>query len=148
IVAVVGCLIGKFHREAEGEVVLGRHLPQLLEFFHPRDGLQRRPGIAKEGLFLQRAASVFEREDHRVPDHALAPSQVTASLAVIAVILTTPRLVVEGARICAGACVPMRMGPTASALSISLSSVIDRLALSRFGKSSRLASPLSRVSGM
>src|SRR5687767_3815409 len=70
----------------------------------------------------------------KLHDQAAAPSCVTDSLAVIAVMLTMPRLVVEGARMWAGARAPMSMGPTASALLVSLSSVIDKLALSRLGK--------------
>src|SRR6185437_14404793 len=75
------------------------------------------------------------------------PALSTASLAAMAAMLTMPRLVVEGVRIWAGARVPIRIGPTARALFISFSRVIERLAESRLGKTSRLASPLRIDSG-
>src|SRR5690606_26083984 len=122
---------------------------QLLEFLDARNFLQRELGIAHKHLFLQRAMGMVEREDDGMADHASdSASKDTASLAAIAAMLTMPRLVVDGARICAGERGPIRIGPTASPLVISLSSVIDRFADSRLGKISRLASPFNTVSGM
>src|SRR5690606_11131973 len=146
-VAVIGGMVRELHGEAEPAVVLRAHLPQLLELLDARNALERRLGIAQERLLLQRPFRVLQRDDDSVADHPPGPSKATASLAAIAATLTIPRLVVEGARMCAGARVPISIGPTASPLLTSLSSVLYRLALSRFGKSSRFASPLSSASG-
>ena len=68
---------------------------------------------------------------------ALCAASTTAS----AVMLTTPREVTDGVRMCAGLSVPSRIGPTCSASIMVLAMVSAMLAESRFGNTSRLASP-------
>ena len=48
------------------------------------------------------------------------PAQAWASTTATAVMLTMPRAVTDGVRICAGLAVPIRIGPTASASAIVL----------------------------
>src|SRR5690606_9307222 len=122
---------------------LGADLLQSLELLHAGNAREHQRVAQKGGLRIG-ARRVLERKDDSVPDHHSAP---TASLAAMAAMLTMPRLVTDGARMWAGARVPIRIGPTASALFISLSSVIERFAASRSGKIKRLASPFSTVSG-
>src|SRR5690606_28582728 len=136
VVRVVCGLVGELHRETKIVVVLLRHLPQLLELFNAGDFRQDQR-IAQERLLFGRAGRMLQDEDDAVTDHCACSPNATASLAAMAVMLTIPRLVVEGARMWAGARVPIRMGPTASALFISLSRVMERLALSRLGNNSR-----------
>src|SRR5690606_28935336 len=105
VVAVVGSLIGKFHREAESEVSLGADLLQALELLHPGNTLQHQR-VAEESRLRFGAGCMLERKGDGVADHHSAP---TASFAAMAAMLTIPRLVTDGARICAGARVPIRI---------------------------------------
>ena len=63
-----------------------------------------------------------------------------ASAAAMAAMLMMPRLVTVGTRMWTGFVVPIRIGPTASALLSSVSSVIEMFDASKLGKMSKLAS--------
>ena len=62
--------------------------------------------------------------------------------------LTTRRTVADGARMCAGKAAPSRIGPTVTPWPPVTFSTLNRMfAASMFGSTSRLAAPLSVLSG-
>src|SRR5690606_38717517 len=71
-----------------------------------------------------------------------------ASTTARAAMLTTPREGTDGDRICAGIAAPSRIGPICRPSVIVLITPSVMLAASRFGKTSRLASPDRVESGM
>src|SRR5690606_37220078 len=73
--------------------------------------------------------------------YALPALAFNDSSAAKAVMLTMPREVTDGVRICAGLATPSMMGPTCSASVIALMVVRVILAESRSGNTSRFASP-------
>src|ERR1041384_4311817 len=109
-----------------------RHLDQraLARLRHDHEGVSRlaravagRPGRTDRPWQCREAVRTRRPVDPSAPpaQREANPSDICpscaccASTAANAVMLTTPRAVVDGVRICTGRAAPMRMGPTGSA---------------------------------
>src|SRR6185312_3618578 len=69
VVAQIGGLTGKLHREAEPVVVLGADLPQLLEFFDARYFRQNPLRVGEEFFLLLRFFRVLQSKYDRMANH-------------------------------------------------------------------------------
>jgi hypothetical protein len=79
---------------------------------HVYRGRRDKPG--DDGVRLCHRQSVAQ-VTRKLGMHIRYPTQACASTTATAVMLTMPRAVTDGVRICTGLAVPIRIGPTASA---------------------------------